>query len=85
MATMPLDKLATLTEYPDDPLQIPILYETSEKFVRFLITEHPKEKFLKYVDAVVGGKTLQEGVLLVYGDKYKDWDSFEKRYEKFTK
>jgi hypothetical protein len=85
MASMPLEKLATLTDYPDDPLQIPILYETSEKFVRFLITEHPKERFLKYIDAVVGGKTLQEAVLLVYGDKYKDWDAFEKRYEKFTK
>ncbi len=85
MAEMPLETLAAMRDYPTDPLQIPRLYETSEKFVRFLMTELPKDRFPKFIDAVLKGNSMQEAVLAVYGDKYKDWGAFMKHYERFTK
>ncbi len=85
MAEMPLETLATMNEYPSDPVAIGRLYQSSEKFARFLMTELPKDRFPKFIDAVLSGKSMQDAVLLVYSDKYKDWPAFMKHYERFTK
>ena len=85
MAEMPLETLAAMQDYPSDPLQIPQLYETSEKFVRFLMTEGGRERFPQFIDAVLNGRSMQDAVLMVYPDKFSDWPSFAKRYARFTK
>ncbi len=85
MADMPLPVLEALEGYPSSEAAIGQLYQTSEKFVRFLMSELPKDRIVKFIDAVIGGKKMREAVLEVYGDKVKDWDAFMKKYERFTK
>ncbi len=84
-AEMPLAKLEATNVYPMDPLEIGQLYQSSEKFVRFLMNEFPKDRFVKFIDAVLEDKGMEKAVIEVYPDKVKDWDSFLRRYERFTK
>ena len=84
-AEMPLGTMESMTSYPEGELAIGQLYQTSEKFVRFLMNEFPKDRFVKFIDAVLDGKSMQVAVLEIYGDKVKDWDAFLRRYERFTK
>jgi hypothetical protein len=85
LAGMPLATLEALTEYPSDEASVGQLYQTSEKLVRFLMDEMPKDRMLKFIDAALAGKSLRDSVLEVYGDKVKDWPDFEKKFEKFAK
>ena len=84
-ASIPLNELTTTTEYPEDVMKVASFYQSSEKLVRFLMTKSPPDRFPKFVDAILGGKTLQEAVVEIYGDQYKDFDTFEKKYQLFTK
>lgn len=85
MAEMPLDQLTQLTQYPNTEGQIRQLYQTSEKFIRFLMTEFPKDRISKFIEQILNGVGLPEAVLAVYPDKVKDYATFQKKYEKFTK
>jgi len=85
MAEMPLSTLESLTDYPSDNDAVGQLYQSSEKFIRFLMNELPKDRIVAFIDAILAGKKMQEAVLEVYGDKLKDWDAFTKRYERFSK
>ena len=85
MADMPLATLDALENYPTNEAAIGQLYQTSEKFVRFLMSELPKERIVPFIDTVLAGKKMQDAVLEVYGDKFKTWDAFMKKYERFTK
>jgi hypothetical protein len=85
MADLPLDKLAETTSYPTTEGAIHQLYQSSEKFVRFLMTEMPKDRIVTYIEAVLDGKSLQDAVLSTYNDKIKDWSDFQKKYAKFSK
>jgi hypothetical protein len=84
-AEVSLAKLEATTSYPAEELEIGRLYQSSEKLVRFLMNEFPKERFVKFLDAVLEEKGMEKAVLEVYPDKVKDWDSFLRRYERFTK
>lgn len=84
-AGMPLDQMIALTDYPPDVDTVHQLYQTSEKLVRFLMNDLPKERFPKFVAAILGGKNLEAAFLEVYGDKYKDFDTFKKKYDRFQK
>ena len=84
-AEMSLDQLASLDGYPADELAVAQLYQTSEKFVRFLMNELPKDRIVTFIDQVLDGKSMRDAVLSVYSDKIRDWDTFMRRYERFTK
>jgi len=84
-AAMSLDQIQELKEYPQDPVQVAELYETSEKLIRFIMTELPKDRFTQFIDSVLGGKTLKDALLYVYPDKLASYDDFEKKYARFTK
>lgn len=84
-AEMPLDRLETLTSYPQAEIEVMQLYQTSEKLIRFLMNEFPKERFNDFLAAMLAGKTLKETIPQVYSDKVKDWDAFLRRYERFTR
>jgi hypothetical protein len=85
MAEMPLATMEQMLVYPSDPVEVAQLYQTSEKFVRFLMSELPPDRITKFIDAVLQGRGMQAAVLEVYGDKLKDWAAFEKRYERFLR
>ena len=84
-AEMPLDRLMKIDEYPTGETEIRQLYQTSEKFVRFLMTDFPKDRIARFVETVLNGSDPQSAVLEVYADKVKTWPDFMKKYEKFTK
>jgi hypothetical protein len=84
-AEMPLERLTELTGYPESEIEVMQLYQTSEKLVRFLMNEFPKERFNDFLAAVLSGKPLKEVIPHVYADKVKDWDAFLRRYERFTR
>ena len=84
-ASMSLDQIQRLEVYPQDPVQVAQLYETSEKLIRFIMTELPKDRFTRFIDAVLGGKSLSEALLYVYPDKLASYDDFEKKFARFTK
>ena len=84
-AEMPLDVLEKLQAYPGDPVQVSQLYQTSEKFIRYLMNELPRERIVQYIDTVLAGKTMRDAFLEVYADRHPDWDSFLKRYERYVK
>jgi hypothetical protein len=80
-----LDRLLAMTEYPENTEAVHQFYQSSEKFVRFLMNDLPKERFPKFVTAVLAGKTADAAFVEVYGDKFKDFDTFKKRYKQFNK
>jgi hypothetical protein len=84
-AGMSLDQLQQIQVYPQDPVQVAELYETSEKLIRFIMTELPRERFTQFLDSVLSGHTLQQALLQVYGDKLASYDDFEKKYARFNK
>ncbi len=84
-AEMPLDRMETMLAYPETEIEVMQLYQTSEKLVRFLMNEFPKERFNDFLAATLAGKPLKETIPTVYADKVKDWDAFLRRYERFTK
>jgi len=84
-ASMSLDEMQKLQAYPDDPVKISQLYETGEKLIRFIMTELPKDRFTKFIDAVLGGKSLQDALMEVYPDKLASYDDFEKKFARFSK
>lgn len=84
-AEMPLDRLEALTSYPQAQIEVMQLYQTSEKLVRFLMNELPKDRFNDFLAAMLAGKSLKETIPQVYSDKVKDWDAFLRRYERFTR
>ena len=66
---MSLDDLAKVTQYPRGADEIETLkkvaqlYQSSEKFVRFLMTDAPKEKFPTFIDEVlVSRKDLPDDI-----------------------
>jgi hypothetical protein len=60
-------------------------YQSSEKLIRFLMNNFPKERFPKFIDAIVGGVEFKDAVLQIYGDQVKDYPDFNKQYDRFTK
>lgn len=84
-AGMSLDQLQQIEVYPQDPVQVAQLYETSEKLIRFIMTELPRERFTQFINAVLSGQSLKDALMTVYGDKLASYEDFEKKYAKFTK
>jgi hypothetical protein len=84
-AEMPLDQLTQLDQYPATEEQIRQLYQTSEKFIRFLMTEFPKDRIRLFIEAMLEGRDLPTAITSTYSDKVKDYGAFLKKYEKFTK
>jgi hypothetical protein len=84
-AELPLDQLVALTQYPSQREAVAQLYESSEKLVRFLMNDLPQDRFPKFVDAILGGENLKDALSHVYGDKINDYDTFVRRYQRFSK
>ena len=84
-ATITPAELASTKSYPETREKVTAFYQSSEKLVRLLMTKSPPDRFPKFVDAILGGKSMQEAVVQIYGDQYKDFDTFEKKYQAFTR
>lgn len=84
-ASMSLDQLQQIQQYPQDPVQVAELYETAEKLIRFIMTELPKERFTRFISAVLEGRNLRDALLYVYPDKLASYEDFQRKYARFIK
>jgi hypothetical protein len=84
-AEMPLDEMFALKRYPEDRDKVDQLYQTGEKFVRFLMDELPPDRFRKFVTELLSTGDPKQSLMRVYGDKFKDFDGFEKKFAAFSK
>ena len=92
-ASFPLAELVAMTSYPgkkgDDEegaqKDVHRFYQSSEKLVRYFMNEFPKDRFPRFIDAILAKATFESAVLKIYGDQVKDYPAFVKQYERFTK
>ena len=84
-AELTLDDLFAIEKYPETTEKVTQLYQTSEKFVRFLMNEFPKDRFRQFVSEVIDSNDPKAALLKVYGDKIKDFEAFKTRFSRFTK
>lgn len=82
---LPLAELTSTTDYPKEQEAIHRFYQSSEKLVRYLMNEFPKDRFPQFVDAILDKMTFDAAVVKVYGDQVKDYATFTKQYGRFTK
>lgn len=80
---MPLNELFALKVYPEEREKVDELYWTGEKFVRYLMDVLPKDRFRRYVTEVLATGDGKEALMRVYGDKIKDFDTFQKKFNDF--
>ena len=84
-ATMPLDQLTALRDYPPDLLAVAQLYQSAEKLVRFLMTDAPADRFPKFFEAMLKGTDFPSAVTQIYGDRYASYDAFAQRYARLPR
>lgn len=82
-ATLPVENLVNISSYPISRAEVDQFYSSSEKFIRFVMEELPKERFTQFVDSILSGKTYDQTLLSLYPEKFKDMDAFRKKYERF--
>jgi hypothetical protein len=84
-AQLSVAELTGLTSYPTDPKQVLQLYESAEKFVRYLCNRYPRELFPRFVERVISGAAVPEALVAVYGDEFRDMAAFERKFARFTR
>ncbi|MEP6956404.1 MAG: hypothetical protein ABI883_06220, partial [Chthoniobacterales bacterium] len=84
-ARLTIEQLTALQVYPTDPQQVAQLYETAEKFVRYLANRYPKPLFPQFVERVLGGEAPQAALVGVYGSEFRDMAGFERKFARFTR
>ena len=84
-AEMTVAELFATQRYPEAPLEVARLYDTSAKFVRYLFNKYPKELFPRFVERVIAGIPPAEALPEIYGKEFSDMAEFEKRFSRFTR
>jgi hypothetical protein len=82
-ADLSIDELLQLNQYPNSEENVGRLYQTSEKLVRYLMTELPRDRFPKLVEALLNNVPFEKAILDVYGDKVPNYPAFVKGFNKF--
>ena len=84
-AELSVAELIATTRYPTDRAEVHQLYQTAEKFVRYLCNRYPKELFPKFVDRIVAGEPVQAALIAGYGSEFDDIAAFERKFTRFTR
>ena len=84
-ATMTPDQLVALQEYPTELTAVYSLYQSSERLVRFLMTDAPVDRFPKLFDLLVKGEELATALPKIYPDKYPTYDVFKQKFARAPK
>ena len=82
---LPVEQLTAMTSYPTDREAVHALYQSSERLIRFLMNEWPKEQFPLFVTQIMIGNDFQAAFKTVYGDKTKGFDAFARKYDRFVR
>lgn len=78
-----LEQLVAIPKYPADLNEVPRLYRSSERAVRYMMTRYPQDRFPKFVDALLEGQELEAAVTSVYGDLVADYATFRRECNAF--
>lgn len=78
-------ELLATARYPEAPMEVARLYDTSAKFVRYLFNKYPPELFPKFVERVVGSERPTAALVEIYGNEFTDMAEFEKRFTRLTR
>jgi len=82
---IPLGKLTTLVDYPEAEAQVRTFYAESELLVRYLVLNGGgRAPFLEFVKLQGRGLTFATAFQKVYGDKFRDLDTFEKAFAAYA-
>jgi hypothetical protein len=84
-AELSFAELTATAIYPKDPQGVAQLYETSEKFVRYLLNNYPKQLFPQFVDRVLAGEPAAAALAAVYGQEFNDMAAFERKFARFIR
>lgn len=84
-ATLTPDQLTALTEYPTDLTAVAQLYQSSEKLVRFLMTDGGADRFPKFFEVMMSGSDLPTALQKIYADKYPSYDAFKQKFARLPK
>jgi hypothetical protein len=82
MASLSPDEVTAIVDYPEDRTDVTRFYQSSERLVRFLLDSYPRERFPRFIDAVLEGLPFRDAFLKVYGDQVKGYEAFLKQYER---
>ena len=85
MAELTFAQLTSTVVYPTSPQQAQQLYQTSEKFVRYLLNNYPKQLFPTFVERVLAGEPVAAVLPVVYGSEFNDMAAFERKFARFTR
>ncbi len=84
-ARLTVAELTSTTAYPTEREKVTRLYESSEKFVRYLCNKFPKELFPRFVERVLAGEPAQSALAATYGAEFNDMTAFERRFARFIR
>ncbi|HEX8678363.1 MAG TPA: hypothetical protein VF683_00260 [Chthoniobacterales bacterium] len=84
-ASLSVAELTATSRYPGDREQVAQLYQTAEKFVRYLCNRYPRELFPKFVERLLNGEPAQVALPAVYGPEFNDMAAFERRFARFNR
>ncbi|MCX6967119.1 MAG: hypothetical protein NTZ46_04955 [Verrucomicrobia bacterium] len=92
-ASLPLAELVATTEYPASSANagesghkaVHRFYQSSQKLVRLLMNNFPKDRFPRFIDVILAGANFENAIVQVYGDQVKNYADFAKQYERFVK
>jgi hypothetical protein len=84
-ADLPLETLIAMQEYPGTTEEVARLYRTSEKLIRFLMSEGTNAQFIGWLNRILAGTDFEAAVLAEYGGRFKDFETFKKKLERFDK
>ena len=83
-ADMPLAELLALQKYPDALPDIARLYQTGEKFVRFLMSKGSPAQFVAFANALVDAQPFDAAIATHYPGQWPDPRKFEEDFTKYT-
>lgn len=84
-AQIPVQDLVEMRSYPMDHQQVHQFFASSEKLVRFFMYQLPRERFPRFVDAILQGASFEAALASVYEDKVHGMGAFLEAYEAFDR
>jgi hypothetical protein len=85
MAELTFAQLTSTTVYPTNPAHVQQLYQSAEKFARYLLNNYPKQLFPAFVERVLAGEPVATALVAIYGNEFNDMTAFERKFARFTR
>ena len=80
MADLTFQQLTSTAVYPAEPAQVQQLYQSAEKFVRYLLNNYPKQSFPQFVERVLAAEPVASALVAIYGSEFNDMAAFERKF-----